>query len=323
MPARAIPIIDFSGVREGAPGALARVAGEIHAACIDYGFFYLASHGIPADAIGGAVDAAASFFALPASEKQLSAAVDHRGYIGMGDAKMQGATRPDHKESYVIGLELAADDPTILAGEKLRGPNRWPRDPAFRKAVDRYYAEVGKCGRDLLRAVAVSLGASEHFFADKYDKPLQRLNIIHYPPHPADAEADQFGGAAHTDYGCITLLWQDQNGGLQVQDRTTGLWIDARPVPGAIVINVGDLLERWSNKRYMSMPHRVVNLSGKERYSMATFFDPDFSTIADPLAFGVRKEEALFPPITAGEHILGRVRASFAYRPQEPAAVKA
>jgi isopenicillin N synthase-like dioxygenase len=241
----------------------------------------------------------------------------------MGDARMAGAELSDHKESYVIGLELPADDATVLAGEKLRGPNRWPKNPDFRKAVDRYYSEVGKCGADLLRAVAISLGQAENFFVDKYSKPLQRLNIIHYPPHPANAAAEQFGGAAHTDYGCITLLWQDQNGGLQVQDRTTGEWLAARPVPGTIVINVGDLLERWSNKRFMSMPHRVVNTSGKERYSMATFFDPDFSAIADPLAFGIGKDEALFPPITAGAHILGRVQASFAYRPEQPVAAKA
>jgi isopenicillin N synthase-like dioxygenase len=320
MTERAIPIIDFSGVREGDASALSRVAQEIHAACMDYGFFYLSHHGIPGDAIDGAVAAAATFFALDADEKNKSVAIDHRGYVGMGDAKMQGATRTDHKESYVIGLELPVDDPTVLAGEKLRGPNRWPSNPAFRQAIDRYYAEVGKCGADLLRAVAVSLGQSKHFFADKYDKPLQRLNIIHYPPHPVDAAVDQFGGAAHTDYGCITLLWQDQNGGLQVQDRTTKQWLEAKPVPGTIVINVGDLLERWSNKRYMSMPHRVVNKSGRERYSMATFFDPDFSTIADPRAFGISDEASLFPPITAGDHILGRVQASFAYRPDEPVA---
>jgi isopenicillin N synthase-like dioxygenase len=319
MTVRAIPIIDFAGVRSGDEAAIRRVAGEIYRACVDYGFFYLANHGVPADAIQGAVDAAATFFALDAEEKNRSAAIDHRGYIGIGDAKMQGASLSDYKESYVVGLELAADDPTVLAGEKLRGPNRWPRAPHFRQAINRYFDEIAKCGADLLRAVAVSLGQSADFFADKYNKPLQRLNIIHYPPHPANAALEQFGGAAHTDYGCITLLWQDRNGGLQVQDRTTGEWIDATPVDGTLIINVGDLLERWSNKRFMSMPHRVVNRSGKERYSMATFFDPDFSALADPRAFGVSDEASLFPPITAGAHILGRVQASFAYRPEAPA----
>jgi isopenicillin N synthase-like dioxygenase len=315
---RAIPIVDFFGVRSGDEASLKRVAMEIYAACTDYGFFYLANHGIPQQQIDAAVRAAANFFALPVDEKRCTNAVNHRGYIGLGDAKMQGATRADLKESFVVGLELPADDPTVLAGEKLRGPNRWPADRAFRDAVYRYFAAVGDCGRDLLRAVAVSLSQEPGFFDSKYKKPLQRLNIIHYPPHPGDAAIDQFGGAAHTDYGCITLLWQDENGGLQVQDRTSEMWIAATPIPGTLVINVGDLLERWSNKRFMSMPHRVVNRSGRERYSMATFFDPDFSALADPREFGIGSKEALFEPITAGAHILGRVQSSFAYRPPEP-----
>lgn len=313
--ARQIPVIDFSGVREGRDADLKRVAKEIWDACTDYGFFYVKNHGIPQDKIDGVVKAAADFFALPEGEKRQSNAVNHRGYIGMGDAKMKGATRSDFKESYVVGLELPENDATILAGEKLRGPNRWPKNPDFQKKVYEYFQAVGDCGRDLLRAVAVSLGQKADFFADKYNKPLQRTNIIHYPPHPDGAAEDQFGGAAHTDYGCITLLWQDSNGGLEVQDRTTGDWIAAPPIPGTIVINVGDLLERWSNKRFMSMPHRVVNRSGRERYSIATFFDPDFSAMTDPRQFGVTDKDALYEPITAGDHILQRVQGSFAYRP--------
>ena len=316
---RAIPVIDFAGVRTGDKAALSRVAEGVYSACTDYGFFYLANHGIAQDRIGGALRAAADFFALPKEEKCRANAVNHRGYVGIGDAKMQGATRADYKESFVVGLELPADDPTVLAGEKLRGPNRWPANPAFREAIYKYFEAVGDCGRHLLRAAALSLKQDPAFFESKYKKPLQRLNIIHYPPHPVDAAEDQFGGAAHTDYGCITLLWQDQNGGLEVKDRTTGDWIAATPIPGTLVINVGDLLERWSNKRFMSMPHRVVNRSGRERYSMATFFDPDFNALADPREFGIAAGEALFEPITAGAHILGRVQGSFAYRPPQPA----
>lgn len=316
---RAIPVIDFAGVRSGDQAALKRVAGAIYSAFTDFGFFYLANHGIPQERIEAAVRAAANFFALPAEQKRRVNAVNHRGYIGMGDAKMEGATLADYKENFVVGLELAADDPTVLAGEKLRGPNRWPSDPAFRSAVYSYFEAVGDCGRDLLRAIALSLHQEPGFFEAKYTKPLQRLNIIHYPPHPPNAAVDQFGVAAHTDYGCITLLWQDENGGLEVKDRTSGAWIAATPIPGTLVINVGDLLERWSNKRFMSMPHRVVNRSGRERYSMATFFDPDFSALADPREFGVEGDAALFEPITAGAHILGRVQSSFAYRPPEPA----
>ena len=313
---RNLPIVDFAGVRAGDPAALREAAGRIHAACIDFGFFYLANHGVPQAAIDDAVAVARRFFACPVEQKRAVAInKNHRGFSEIGGALMYGARRPDRKEFYTIGLELAADDPNVLAGEPLRGPNNWPAFlPALRPAFYRYYEEIGRCGAELLRAIALSLGIAEDFFAQHYRKRLQRTQMIHYPPQPPDLGDDEFGVAPHTDYGCITLLWQDDKGGLQVRDRTTRTWIDATPIPGTLVINVGDLLGRWSNDRFASTPHRVINRSGAERYSIATFYDPDFAAIVDPRQLGATAAECRYEPVAAGEHILKRIADSFEYR---------
>ena len=140
--------------------------------------------------------------------------------------------------------------------------------------------------------------------------------MIHYPPQPPELGTDQFGVAPHTDYGCITLLWQDDNGGLQVRDRSTQQWIEADPIPGTLVINVGDLLGRWSTDRFASTPHRVINRSGTERYSIASFYDPDYDAVVDPRHLGASEAECRYAPVLAGDHILKRIADSFGYRKQ-------
>jgi isopenicillin N synthase-like dioxygenase len=313
---RTLPIIDFAGVRARDPAAQRTAARQIHDACTDFGFFYLANHGVPQPVIDDAVAVARRFFACPVEQKrEVAINKNHRGFSEIGGALMYGARKPDRKEFYTIGLELPADDPSVLAGEPLRGPNNWPRFlPALRPAYYRYYEEIGQCGAALLRAVALSLEVDEGFFEKHYRKRLQRTQMIHYPPQPPDLGADEFGVAPHTDYGCITLLWQDDKGGLQVRDRKTRAWIDATPISGTLVINVGDLLGRWSNDRFASTPHRVINRSGEERYSIASFYDPDFAAIVDPRQLGASAAACRYQPVAAGEHILKRIADSFEYR---------
>jgi isopenicillin N synthase-like dioxygenase len=310
-----LPLIDFAGVRAGDPAALRETGAAIRAACEGPGFFYLTGHGVPEPVIAAAASEALSFFRLPAGTKRLTAAdANHRGWHAMGGALMEGATHPDLKEFFSIGLELPPDDPLVHAGQKLRGPNNWPAAaPGLRPAMAAYFAAIGACGADLLHAVAVSLGIAEDFFTPRYRKPLQRTQAIWYPPQPAEAE-DRFGLAAHTDFGCITLLWQDESGGLQVQERQSGQWIEATPIPGTLVVNVGQLLARWSNDRFAATPHRVNNRSGHERVSIATFYDPDFDAVIDPRDLGVTEAEAHYPPTTAGAHILGCFDRAFGYR---------
>jgi isopenicillin N synthase-like dioxygenase len=311
-----IPVIEMQAAFAGDRSGTERAAREIEQACRTSGFFYITGHGVQQDVIDRTVAEARDFFHLPLEQKRRVAInARHRGWNALGDALMYEAKRPDYKEFYSIGLELPDSDPDVAAGEKLRGPNNWPEDrPGFRAALAAYYDAMRACGQHLLRCVAVSLGQAPDFFSAHYTKPLQRTQIIYYPPQPPTTDEDQFGLAPHTDFGCITLLWQDDNGGLEVLERSSGRWIPAPPIPGTLVINVGDLLGRWTNDRYASTPHRVLNRSGRERFSIATFHDPNFRAPVDPRAFGVAEAECRYPPISAGDHILGRIERSFGYR---------
>jgi isopenicillin N synthase-like dioxygenase len=311
-----LPVIDVSGLNQGSANAVPQVAAAIRAACMGPGFFYVSGHGVPETVIDVAVAASRGFFHLPAELKALVRANKrHRGWHAMGGALMEGAKNTDRKEFFSMGLELPEDDPSVLAGEALRGPNQWPDfAPALQPAMSAYYEAMMALGARLTRAVAVSLGLEEEFFVSRYRKPLQRTQAIFYPPQHVGAEEEVFGVAPHTDFGCITLLWQDGNGGLQVRERQSGGWIDAPPLPGTLVVNVGDLLGRWSNDRFASTPHRVVNRSGRERMSIATFHDPDFGAMIDPRELGTPAGEARYEPITAGQHILNRFDQAFGYR---------
>lgn len=304
-----IPVIDLGPARRG---DMRSAGNEIHRAFIGSGFCYVQNHGVPAGVIEEAQRQALNFFHLPIGEKLKAQPKESvRGFNAIGRTKMRGAQSPDYKEYYQIGLELRPDDPAVLAGQPLRGPNQWPDSvPEFRPAMTRYFDEVARCGQILLRVLAASLGVAEDFFVDKYEKPLQRTQAVYYPPHPAGYDGELFGVAPHTDYGCVTLLWQDDTGGLEVLDRS-GQWVQAKPIPDTLVINIGDLLRRWSNDRYSSTQHRVKNLSGRERLSIATFYDPDFSAVVDPTDLGLRENETpRYEPISAGEYIIGRINAS-------------
>jgi isopenicillin N synthase-like dioxygenase len=311
-PSAFIPTIDIGAVRDGDFDALKAVGDEVRQAFTTSGFCYIRNHGVPEEVIREAASAALDFFHQPLEEKLKSAPKESvRGFNAIGRTTMYGAKNPDYKEYYQIGLELPRNDPAVLAGQPLRGPNQWPNGmPRFEAALTRYFQEIGACGQSFLRAVAVSLGVAPSFFADKYDKPLQRTQCVYYPPHPAGGEDELFGVAPHTDYGCVTLLWQDDVGGLEVQDRS-GAWVMAEPIAGTLVVNIGDLLARWSNDRYRSTPHRVTNRSGRERLSIATFYDPDYLAPVDPSHLGLGEGEAVkYAPVGAGDYIIGRINAS-------------
>ncbi len=316
----AIPVIDIEALRGGSGQAVAAVAEQIREASARVGFFYVRNHGIPAAIRDGALSEAKRFFALP-PEVKAKVAVNrrHRGFLGPGGAKMHQTARADLKESFNWALELADADPDVLSGNKpLLGPNNWPDDdlPELRPTLYRYYLAACACGGDLMRAFAVSLGIDEQFFAPRFSKPIARGSALYYPPQPPQMGAEQFGVGAHTDYGCLTLLWQDAVGGLQVRGRD-GEWVTAHPIPDTLVVNVGDLLARWSNDRFVSTPHRVVNASGRERYSLAVFFDPDYDAVVDPRDLLAPGEPPNYAPIMAGEHVSARFDAAFTYRKRD------
>ena len=307
-----IPVIDIAGLSSGDPAATRKVADQVAQAFAGSGFCYIRNHGIAQEIIDDAAREAMIFFRQPLEAKlKVAPRESVRGFNAIGRTKMAGAENPDYKEYYQIGLELPRDDPAVLAGQPLRGPNQWPADqPTFEPALTRYFAAVAACGQHFLRAVALSLGADAAFFADKYDKPLQRTQCVYYPPHPDKAEGEVFGVAPHTDYGCVTLLWQDDVGGLEVLDPS-GAWVAAPPIPGTLVVNIGDLLARWSNDRYRSTLHRVTNRSGRERLSIATFYDPDFVAPVNPADLGIpHGTTPAYAATTAGDYIMGRINAS-------------
>lgn len=311
-----IPVIDVGGLVTGEAGAVARIAQEMRAASETAGFFYVANHGVPDEVCVGAREAAAEFFARPDDEKQRVKVNDlHRGYVGFGQTKLSDDARTDLKETFVWGLELPTDDPDVVAGKKLMGPNQWPADaPAFESALMRFYSALSDCAQMLLRPLAVGIDLPEDWFVERFRKPLARGAVLRYPEQPPTAPGDQFGTSAHTDYGGITLVWQDRSGGLEVLNRD-GDWVSAIPMPGTFVVNIGDLMERWTNHRFASNPHRVVNRSGGERYSMALFFDPDFDTVIDCIDTCTGPgNPPRYPPTTCGDYVVGRFNDVFEYR---------
>ncbi|MEO9825271.1 MAG: 2-oxoglutarate and iron-dependent oxygenase domain-containing protein [Paracoccaceae bacterium] len=308
-----IPIIDISSAMNGTD--LAYVASQIHRAASEIGFFYIKNHGIDARLIDRAFAVAKDFFDLPIDAKE-TIAVDQnqRGWMATGMSRLAGSNTHDLKEVFFWGTEVTADDPDLLAGRPLVAPNQWPNDvfPRLHTELRPYYEAVCEAGKAVMSAIAVSLDAPPDFFEGRYASPLARGQMVYYPPSTSADEAEQrFGVAPHTDFGALTLLLQDQSGGLQVRTRD-GVWIEAPPIEGTLVCNIGDLLQRWSNDRFSSTVHRVINRSKGARYSIPVFYDPNTNTLIDPIDLGVTSEQSKFEPVRAGEHIAGRNRKSFA-----------
>lgn len=300
----AIPVIDIGPFLSGDAEAQRRVAEEIGQACRHVGFFYVKNHGIPQPVIDELMAQTKAFFHLPLEEKRKVDAMKvqrHRGYIPNGDLYADVKAKPDMQEGYEVSLELPADDPDYLAGNIMYGPNVWPERPeGFREGVYAYYERVLALGHTLFRAFEMTLGLPQGWFEDKIDKPMGQLRLIYYPPQDGPVDPKQIGIGAHTDYECFTLLLQDEVGGLQVGNRE-GEWIAATPIPGAIVINIGDMLMRWTNDEFVSTPHRVINRSGRERVSFPFFFGANHDCIVEPLPQFVSDERpAKYPPTRCG-----------------------
>jgi isopenicillin N synthase-like dioxygenase len=309
--AETIPIVDISGLREGADAA--GVARALHDASQGLGFIYIKGHGIPAAVIDAARTTAYQFFRSPESDKQtVAVSTKHRGYLGQGGAKMQSDAKPDLKESFIWGYQDA--DGHAPEDHALRGPNRWPAfAPNMRRDAMGYFNHAHRVAHHLMRGFALGLGLDERFFLTSCEQPLSRASFVYYPPQPAALGEDQFGVGPHTDFGVLTVLCQDSVGGLQVQD-INGEWIQAPPVEDTLIVNVADLLSRWTNGAYKSTPHRVVNSSGRERLSLVLAFDPDPDTVIDAREVfgpGTAIKEA---PITCGDYLIWRFQKAFAYR---------
>jgi isopenicillin N synthase-like dioxygenase len=311
-----LPIIDVSGLGSEDTAARRHVAAALHEACSTHGFFYIRNHGVPEPLVAAVFAEAERLFALPAAEKT---AVDkakssaNRGYEPLSGQTLEAGAPPDLKEGFYIGPEIAADDPRVLAGKFNQGPNQWPAGLAdFRPTMERYFSAMLALGTRLMGALALSLDLPEDHFAAFCRDPLATIRLLHYPPQPANAAPGQKGAGAHTDFGGLTMLRQDDVGGLQVWDQASGGWIHADPVPGTYIVNLGDMIARWTNDRYRSTLHRVVNASGRERYSIPFFFvgNPDHAVSCLPTCLSPG-ETPKYPPTTVEAHLREMYRRTY------------
>ena len=272
-----IPIIDFSSFATEKN----EIAKQIHKACTEHGFFYIKGHGISIALQKQLENLSQQFFQLPEEEK-LKIAMHHAGKAWRGYFPLNGeltSGKPDLKEGIYFGTELPADDERVQNEIPLHGANLFPATPAeLKDAVLQYIQEVTNVGHLVMKGISLSLGLEENYFFTKYNQdPLILFRIFHYPPQMKTVT--QWGVGEHTDYGLLTILKQDTTGGLQVKSNDG--WIEAPPVENTFICNIGDMLDRMTGGLYRSTPHRVINTSGKDRYSFPLFFDPGFDTIIE------------------------------------------
>jgi isopenicillin N synthase-like dioxygenase len=275
-----LPVIDVSRLG-GDERDRARVAAEIGAACRDLGFFYAVGHWISADTLSALDCASRRFFALPEARKMEIAMARGgrawRGYFPVGGELTSG--KPDLKQGLYFGEELGSDDPRVAAGLPLHGRNLFPEDlPELKSTVLQFIDEATFSAHAIMEGIALSLGLDAPYFQRTYTaRPTLLFRVFEYPA----GDGEGWGVGEHTDYGLLTLLAQDENGGLQV--KTPNGWIEAPPIAGALVCNIGDMLDRLTGGFYRSTPHRVRNVSGKSRLSFPFFFDPAFDAEIVPL----------------------------------------
>lgn len=305
-----IPLVDIAGLRSDDAAERARVAQALGAAARSVGFIYVTGHGIAQEKFDALLATAKAFFALPLAEKMkvyIGHSTNHRGYVPEGEEVFYGATK-DLKEAYDLSIDLGADDPDYVAGNPLVGPNQWPDLADFREVVQGYYTATFEVGRLLLRGFAEAMGEAPDRFEAQLMKPPSQLRMIHYPFNPA--AKDVVGIGAHTDYELFTLLYATSPG-LEVLNGA-GVWIDAPPVPGAYVVNIGDMLEILTNGAFIATSHRVRKVS-EERYSFPLFFTLDYDARIAPLPQFVSADRPPRQGLVAGEHLFAQTAQTFTY----------
>jgi isopenicillin N synthase-like dioxygenase len=310
-----IPVLDLGPLRVGKPGALDALAGQLRWAFTEVGFYFVRNHGIEQSLLDATFAAAEQFHAQP-FEAKLALKIDEHN---IGYMPMRGATTrvnavgevalPNANEAVFFKRELPEDHPDLRANLRFRGRNQWPKDlPGFREQVLAACAAFEGLGLRLLPIYARALGLPADYFAPFFKEPMYTLRMSHYPQQEPTAPENEFGIAPHIDTSFMTILAQNRIPGLSLR-LSTGEWVDAPAPEGALLVNGGMMLRRWTDKRFLATPHRVINRSGRERYAIPFFFDADYHAVMAPITADGRPGGE--PPTTYPEFMTGYQRSNF------------
>jgi isopenicillin N synthase-like dioxygenase len=320
-----IPVLDVARYLAGDRSELARLGRDLRWAFENVGFWYLRGHDVPQSLIEATFEQAARFHAQPLEQKLALRINQHNiGYMPIGGSLARSSTvnrntRPSVNEAFFLRRERSPDDPDVISGKRFRGLNRWPADlPGFRETALAYMAAMERLGRRLVPIYAAALDLPADYFDAMFAQPNMIQRMSHYPPQPAYAD-NEFSIAPHTDSGFMTLLAPSAVPGLAIR-LPDGRWFDAPSVPGCFIVNGGDLLKRWTNDRFLSTPHRVINTSGRPRYAIPFFFDahPDTLIACLPTCCGP-DAPARYPPITYDDYALWYARQNYQHLRDEAA----
>ena len=302
-----IPVLDLAPLTSG--GDKTQLAIDFANAYGNTGFGYIINHGVDPKLRKSIFAASKQFHTLSEAQKQAIALdKNHRGYIAINtstdvNSDLADVTKPNQSTSFMMMRE----DEFARSDVYLSGPNQWPALKGFQDVCEAYAEAMTELAHKLMRLALDAIDVREQGILEAFDTPTIWLRLLHYPPQPPQAAEDLYGSAPHKDFGCLTLLAQDDVGGLQVQ-TPAGKWVDVPPREDAFILNVGDMLHRMSNGKLLSTPHRVINTSGRERYSVPFFFDPNISTIVAPLpGTGAPK----FDPLNFGDFLRAELGASY------------
>lgn len=321
-PFSSIPLVDFGPMTSPDLGERMKVGAAVRDACTQVGFFYAKNHGVPQGVIDATFAAAHQFFDLPSATKKaigVEKSDNNRGYTPLLGENTDPTAKGDMHEAFDFALEMDADDPDLAKGLFGYAPNQWPAGKdadmeAFRTTLLTYHGQALTFGARIFQAFALALELPEDFFAPKITKPLSVMRVLHYPSQNGVIDEKQIGIGAHSDYECFTILCTDKTAALQVLNAE-GQWVEAPPLQGAFIVNVGDMMARWTNDYFKSTIHRAINRSGKQRYSIPLFFGPNpDEEIAVLESCQSPSNPAKYEPIQAGAYVEKRINETYTHR---------
>ncbi|MEM9784361.1 MAG: 2-oxoglutarate and iron-dependent oxygenase domain-containing protein [Pseudomonadota bacterium] len=309
-----LPVIDLSALFGDDVAGKAAVSAALDAAARTSGFFYITGHGIDPALMAAMFRASRQFHEMPRPWKMrywCGHSTNHRGYVPFEENGVRFPEVINFNEAWDMSFEAPADHPLAMQGWRMTGPNVWPDIPGWRETVSAYYDAIFGLGLKMMDALAGALGVDPAALRAEVTCPTSQLRMLRYLPNAMEATEERTGISSHSDFECFTILLQG-GPGLQVMNAED-IWIEAPPIEGAFIVNIGDIFEAWSGGRYKSTQHRVVN-TGRERYSFPLFFGLDYDAVVQPLEpFRTEATLAKYPPFKAGDHLMSMTCHAFRY----------